>query len=415
MTTICGTNLSQGHTPFVRNNKLKSNAQLNVMGWVVDSLLENNTVENADVGATIADAARNIVLRKNVFHKVDKPYDYNSHSVVINPMEELESAMYEAANLMGWESPEDMPAEWQAIKKKAAHVNSTPEDVSTLWEKVVKSFAKFNLGTVVPNRIIEALMGVEIQTPNWRTADSIIRAGGSGSSQLMLRVPDSRFKSCLKLSVKPGDLPTDEWSFTIPQLNLEPGKSIDINATLSKPAGKAQMLRVPLQGELSGDGWKVRFTTTIANRWNAISLDKFKISKPLDNPLGRQSKLGYIKYQSIPKAAKEQLSDAPTEKGRFVFASLYSDASNAGKVLYGITILNAKIAGSVRFQFNRNCLFFVNGNITGTTLGRGQWGFASLDAGENKIEMLMLPSKRDGWKFGIPRITWVENTMMIEQ
>jgi len=67
-----------------------------------------------------------------------------------------------------------------------------------------------------------------------------------------------------------------------------------------------------------------------------------------------------------------------------------------------------------RFQFSGNCLLFVNGKIIGTTLGRGQWGFASLQDGENKVEILMLPSKRDEWRFGLPKITWVEKAMVIE-
>jgi hypothetical protein len=76
--------------------------------------------------------------------------------------------------------------------------------------------------------------------------------------------------------------------------------------------------------------------------------------------------------------------------------------------------LKAKSPVKVKFQFADNSLFFVNGRIVGTTLGRGQWGFVRLEEGENKIELIMLPSKRDAWRVGLPRITWVEKAMALE-
>jgi len=151
-----------------------------------------------------------------------------------------------------------------------------------------------------------------------------------------------------------------------------------------------------------------------ADPWDAIVLEKFKVSQALENPLGKQRRLGYIKYEQIPKPQVDRLVDGPMESGRFAFASLYADAASEGKVIYGTTTLKAKSPITVKFEFSGNCLFFVNGKIVGTTLGRGQWGFARLEEGENKIEMIMLPSKRDEWRFGLPRITWVEKVMVLE-
>lgn len=399
----------------IRNNELKCSAKLEVTGNIVDCLFEKNRVSNANVGATIDDAARNIVLRNNVFQGVYKPYEYNPQSVVIRPAEELWAAMDGVSALMGWQSQKDMPAEWLEISTNKELINATHEQVIAVWEKAVKAFAKQNAGKPISDKVAETLLGLQIQTPNWQTINPTIRNIIAGTGSLLIRVPKSRVKAHLKLSVRPQDFPFEGWSFMIPEFDLEPGKNVDLNATITKPEVKVAMLRIPLYSELSGDGWKLNFMTTTADSRDAITMDKFKISQPLDNPLSKQSSLGYIKYENIPKPAKDQLVDASTQSGSFVFDSLYADPANAGKVIYATTTLKAKSPVTVRFQYSQNCLFFVNGKTVGTTLGRGQWGFVRLAEGENKVEMLMLPSKVNRWRFGLPQITWVEKTMVIEQ
>ena len=398
----------------VRNNELKCSAKLDVMGWVVDSLLEKNKVENADVGVTIADAASNIVLRNNLFDKVRRPYEYSPPSVVIRPAEELVSALSGVSALMGWQSRRDMPAEWLEILADKRLAGASPEQVGAAWEKAVQAFARQTAGKPVSDKIAETLLGVKVLAPNWQTAYPTVRDGRAGSCPLLIRIPGSRVKAHLKLSVRPEDFPLEGWSFAIPEGDLEPGKLVDLRATVTKPEGRARMLRIPLYGDLSGAGWKLAFMATAADPWDAITLDRFKVSRSLENPLGKQGRMGYIKYEQIPKPAKDQLIDGPMEFGRFALASLYADAASEGKMIYATTTLKAKSPVQVKFEFSGNSLLFVNGKVVGTILARGQWGFVRLDEGENKVEMLMLPSKREGWRFGLPRITWVEKAMVLE-
>ena len=399
----------------VRNNALKCSAKLNVMGGAVDCLLEKNRVENADVGATIAETAGNIVLRNNVFQKVGKPYEYNPQSVVIRPAEELWAAMDGVSTLLGWQSGADMPAAWREIAANKELTEATAEQLSPVWEKAVRAFAEQNAGKPISDKMAETLLGLKILTPNWQTAYPTVRDGRAGSSPLLIRAVGSRVKAHLKLSVRPEDFPPQGWSFAIPEFDLEPGQAISLNATITKPAGRAHMLIIPLYGELSGAGWKLAFTTTAADSSDGITLDKFKVSQPLANPLGKQSRMGYIKYEQIPKSAAAELIDAPLEFGRLAFASLYADAANEGKLIYGTTTVKATGPVKVRFQFSENSLFFVNGKIVGTTLGRGQWGFVRLEEGENKVEVIMLPAKRNQWRCGLPHITWAEKPLLLEQ
>ena len=209
-----------------------------------------------------------------------------------------------------------------------------------------------NADKPISDKVVETLLGVKVLAPNWQTAYSTVRDGKAGSRPLLIRAAGSRVKAHLKLSVRPEDFPFEGWSFAIPDSDLEPGKSVDLNATITKPEGKARMLSIPLYGELSGTGWKLTFTTSVTDVWDTITLDRFKVSQPLENPLGKQGRIGYIKYEQIPKPAKDQLIDGPMEFGRFAFAPLYADAASEGKIIYGTATLKAKSQVKVKFQIS---------------------------------------------------------------
>jgi len=93
---------------------------------------------------------------------------------------------------------------------------------------------------------------------------------------------------------------------------------------------------------------------------------------------------------------------------------MFADAADEGKLVYGVATVKAKSPVTVKLQFGSNTLLYVNGKVVGTTLGRGQWGFARLVEGDNKVEMVMLPAKRSEWRMSFPRITWVEKAMVVE-
>lgn len=410
----------------IRNNELKSNAKLDVTGNIADCLFEKNNISYANIGATIDPRARNIVLSKNTFNKVLKPYQYDPRSVVIRPIEELWSAMDGVSALMGWESREDMPAGWPEIYANKELVNTTQDQLIPLWEKAVIAFAKQYSDKSVSDKLAEVLLGLQIQEPNWQAMYSNTRDGRAGNSPLLIRVTDSRVKAHMKLSLRSEDFPLDGWIFKIPESDLEPGKSTEFNSTITKPEGKASMLKIPLNGEITGDGWKLQFTKTIVDSYDKISLEKFKFSRPMDNLVSNQLtnnmdnpgqipqiRLGYIKYEDIIKPDINQLIDASVTSGGFNFEPLYSGTGNEGKLIYGITTLKAKSPVTAKFEFSRNCLLFVNGKIVGTNLGRGQWGFIRLEEGDNKVEMIILPIKNNNWHFGFPVITWIEKNDLV--
>ena len=398
----------------VRNNRLESNAKLNVMGWVADSLLEGNEVCNADAGVTISDAARNIVLRNNTFQNVVRRFAFEPQSVVIAPGEDLLAGLDDVRSTL---SPAEATA-WRPVDDVESLRDASPEQVEALRRKAIRELADVVNGRAIPLQAIEQLLGVQVLTPNWRTVYSILRDGREGTQPLLFRVPNSKVTAHLNLSISAEDLPGPGWSFEIPEFDLKPGMTVDQNARITKPKGTARFARFPLTGELSGDGWKLLFHTTVFDPYDRIALSEFRVSRPLPNPC-EPGKLGYIAYSQIPRPADDQLIEAPTEHGRFAFASLYQgegteDVDLKNAILYGKTVLQAHAPAKIKLLFSRPCLVYVNGQILGTTLGRGQWGFANLQEGNNVVELIMMPSQRDEYRFSLPQIVWASHPTVLD-
>ena len=222
----------------IRNNKLNSSAKLDVVGNIVDCLLEKNIVSNAGVGVTIHDDARNIVLSKNVFDAVSKPYEYSSKSVVIRPLEELHSAMEGVCTLLGWKTREAMPVEWREIATNQELVSATAEQLLPVWEKLVRAFARQNRAKPVSEKVVDALLGIRVQTSSWQSAAPKARDGKAGQSSLRVCIPNSRVKAHLKLSVQPEDFPFDGWEFAFPELCLNRGRARKRTRRLRSPREK---------------------------------------------------------------------------------------------------------------------------------------------------------------------------------
>ncbi len=390
----------------VRSNRLESNSKLNVMGWVEDALLEGNEVCNADTGVTISEAARNIVLRNNSFQNVVRRYTFDPQSVSLPPGEDLLAGLGDVHSAL---SPAEAAA-WQLVVEGEALRDAPPEQIEALRHKAIRELAAVLNGRPIPLEALQQLLGLNVLTPNWQTAFPILRDGQAGTRPLLVRVANRKVATHLALSIPAADLPGPSWAFDIPEFDLQPGTTVDKNAQITKPAGAARLVRFPLLGTLTGDGWELQFSTTVFDPYDQIALGSFRVSRPLPNPCAKGT-LGYIPYAQIPRPADDQLVAAPTEFGRFAFASLYQGESSEktsldGAILYGKTVLRVREPVKIKLSFSNYCLVFVNGQILGTTLGRGQWGFANLQEGDNLIELIMLPSARDEYRFGLPRIVW---------
>ena len=424
----------------VRNNLLNDNARLNVQGTVVESLLEGNQINQTETGISVDPSAQNIVLRGNRFQDVEKPYNCPETSVCIDPVERFNDQLASVIVLLK-KSGRKIPKDWPV------HGAKTPQQIESIRIQALRALtadAETNSDAAASSRqtvsaeIAQTLTGLTIQFPNWATTYWTLRDGKEGTCWLLTRPYYCALPAHLKLSIPEEWFPlaseANGWKFEFAEYDLEPGKTpVDINAKITKPAGVTRLLRFPLRAELTGadsDGkpWSLTFEQTISDPYDSIPISGFRVSKPLDNPLNRtqgvSQKLGYIPYNLIPQPQPEELVDAPTEFGRFAFASLFAPQEQAdpqtkqpteskptnsdGQLIYGTSTLKVSESTKIQVRFDSNFLLYVNGEVAGTTLSHGQWGFVQLNAGENRIEFLSLPLPRGEFRVSIPTILWAE-------
>ena len=431
-----------------RNNKLRDNAKLNVQGTVVESLLEGNLVANTEAGIVVSSSASEIILRGNQFQNVERPYVCEDQSVCLDTVERFNAGLASAVVLLK-KSGREIPDGWPTDGAKTA------DQIEAVRLKAIRSLSTGPQGQTadvqvpVSAEIAEFLTGLKIQFPNWATTYWTIRDGKAGTCWLLPRPYFCTLKAHLKITVPEDWFPLASeqggWKFVFPEYDLIPGEtSRDENAQITKPSGVTRLLRFPLKAELTGTGsdgkpWSLTFQQTIFDPHDSIPLEGFRVSRPLNNPLNRvqgvSQKLGYIPYSQIPKPNDADLVAAPTEFGRFAFVSLYEPietaketaetAETAGaakkpipenpdaQLIYGVSVLNVSAATKVKIRFGGNFLLYVNGEIVGTTLQRGQWGFACLNEGENRIEFLTLPTGREEFRGTIPSILWADRPELL--
>ena len=166
----------------VRNNRLESNAKLNVMGWVEDALLEGNEVCNADTGVTISEVAQNIVLRNNTFQNVVCRYAFDPQSVALPPGEDLLAGL---GDVRGALSPAEAAA-WQPVAGGESLRDAPPEQIEDLRHKAIRELAAVLKGRPIPLEALLQLLGLNVLTPNWQTAFPILRDGQAGTRPLLV-------------------------------------------------------------------------------------------------------------------------------------------------------------------------------------------------------------------------------------
>lgn len=403
----------------VRRNELQFNAKINVMGNVSDALIERNQILDSDAGILVDPAARGILLSANRFQRVKRPFTVSPESVILDSAEAL------ARNLeaCGLEVP------WLPVTPKLTSPKApkTPEELAAIRTQTIAKFAedRRTANRPITAEEVELLTGLQISFPNWATADALLKDGQAGSAPLYLRAANSQVAATLRFEVRPEDFPRDGWSFEFPEFVLKPGEAVAQNLKLTKPAGAARLLRLPLTAELVGDGWTLRFPLTASDPWGELPLTDWLLSAPLPNPAPQTQPagIGYLSYEKLPKPASETLTPQVAQNGRLNLTPPATSASASessspesadGSVFYASATLEAHDAAQIRLQnWSRNALVFVNGKLIGTNQNRGQWGFADLNPGSNLIEVWVYASKRNSFQFTVPRITWASDPFAI--
>lgn len=393
----------------VRGNFLIHSAKLNVMGPVCEAIIENNSIINSPIGITVDPAARGIFLRENEMVNVQRPYDFAPESVVSDPVE-----IFRANVLAVSERPDGTLPE--TISEMLPETIS-PDSLDSLRAQVIRNFAARCAEEKRAATPLEAelLTGVKLDFPNWQTTWHVLQNGEAGTNPLYIQVRNPLVAATLQMRVKPEDFPLEGWTFELPEFKLEPGKAVAENMKIAKPEGFGALVPIPITGTLrAADGsWTLEFTTRAINPWAEATPKDWLVSAPMENPnpTKHPAGIGYVKYENLPKVPADQLTEQTAQDKKLTLIPSEADptAQTAadGQVVYAVTTITAKNPARIGLKnWSSGALVFVNGRLIGTNQQRGQWGFAELNEGENRIECWIYVSKRNQFQFKVPSITW---------
>ncbi|MDO4857558.1 MAG: hypothetical protein Q4A17_06415 [Thermoguttaceae bacterium] len=393
----------------VRRNCLIHNTKLNVMGPVCEAIIENNSIINSPIGITVDPAARGIFLRENEMDEVQRPYDFAPESVVSDPVE-----IFRANVLAVSERPDGTLPE--TISEMLPETIS-PDSLDSLRARVIREFAALcaKEKRVVTPLEAELLTGVKLDFPNWQTTWHVLQNGEAGTNPLYIQVRNPLVAATLQMRVKPEDFPLEGWTFELPEFRLEPGKAVAENMKITKPEGFGALVPIPITCTLTAaDGsWTLEFTTRAINPWAEATPKDWLVSAPMENPnpTKHPAGIGYVKYENLPKVPADQLTEQTAQDKKLTLIPSEADptaqAAADGQVVYAVTTITAKNPARIGLKnWAQGALVFVNGRLIGTNQQRGQWGFAELNEGENRIECWIYVSKRNQFQFKVPSVTW---------
>lgn len=393
----------------VRGNCLIHNTKLNVMGPVCEAIIENNSIINSPIGITVDPAARGIFLHDNLMDGVQRPYDFSPESVVSDPVE-----IFRANVLAVSERPDGTLPE--TISEMLPDTIS-PDSLDSLRAQVIRNFAARCAEEKRAATPLEAelLTGVKLDFPNWQTTWHVLQNGEAGTNPLYIQVRNPLVAATLQMRVKPEDFPLEGWTFEFPEFKLEPGNAVAENMKITKPEGFGALVPIPITSTLTAaDGsWTLEFTTPAINPWAEATPKDWLVSAPMENPnpTTRPAGISYMKYEDLPKVAAEQLTEQTAQDKKLTLippdADTNAQAAADGQVVYAVTTITAKNPARIGLKnWAQGALVFVNGRLIGTNQQRGQWGFAELNEGENRIECWIYVSKRNQFQFKVPSVTW---------
>ncbi len=379
---------------LMRRNTLHSNAHFEVLGDADGVLLENGLVKNADNGIHVQARSNNVVLRGNRFDNVKKPY-ICADNTMLSKRERLAGAISGAGTILG----DKAPPEWKALLGKIKTAKA-PEEV---YAKAVKVLAGQQKNKPVSGKVIEALLGIKIEAPNWRSVSGIF-SGRGGKANLLITSPKANLPCRIKF--KPARIPG--WKITGSVMECDPGTSGRAFLAITKPAGRITAFMLPMLCMAKGKDWTLVFDTEISNTAYPYALTDFLVAGPFKNKSGKkidttvhppELKLNVSsKYTTLD--GRKGWKQVKANRGRIELNKLFKHSNMA--VAYAVAVLRAKKPIQIRLNFiNKTTLCFVNGKQVGTPLQRGHWGCVALKKGDNVLMLVSTNLSDPRWQIGV--------------
>jgi hypothetical protein len=257
-----------------RRNILHSNARIETeqyiwrsiqRGAVQDVVIENNIIRDADVGINVRGENKGVVIRGNRFERVREPLIGLNDEVFMHPAERLTSQLSgekiipsELLEAPAWQTA------WSKLKNLENEDPLLPEvsdEVRTCQTKLAQA-AALTISDGLSLELFHALTGLTIRESSSAELVSVLADGNGGYAKTQFTVSLPLWSIPIILSLKLPPLPG--WQATTSRpVELKPGGSAVIDATLAIPAGVWGKPTIPLSCRVSGQGWNTNLSGTV--------------------------------------------------------------------------------------------------------------------------------------------------------
>ncbi len=367
---------------LMRRNILHSNAHLEVLGDADGVLIENCLVKNADNGIHIQRRSRNVVLRGNRFENVKQPYICSDTNTLLSQKEKIAGAIEGAAAMLG----KNCPPQWKALQTKLDN-GAVPREI---LKQALTALSRQQKGKAVDGKVMEVLLGLKINTPNWRTVADVFQGRGS-VGRLLMTSPATYLP--VKVTITPEKIAG--WDIKSDPMSCWPGSGGRAFLKITKPIGKITVFMLKLHCTAQGEGWNIAYNTRIDNGRYSYQINDFLVAGPFENKSGKaidstvhppEISLNVSRSYHTP-TGRSDWRVVQANHGVLNFKTIFKRKTLS--VAFAVAVIRATHPIMIRLRYeNKNTLCRVNGKNIGTAMNHGQWGCVQLKTGDNVVMLI---------------------------
>lgn len=373
----------------VRRNHLHNNARIALgAGNMEDLVIENNLVEDADVGIEMT-AIPGVLLRGNQFHNVRQPLAGKTGAAWMHPAERLLTQLG-SADFAALE--QRAPAAWRTARDRLALLTQLPAYDPALVEQLrataltlLKEVAAADKSPV-PVALWCALLGVEFDTQPGRDLSDAIRGGTGGAGFALVSGTAASWSPPFKLTLTA--------NAAARTCEVRAGQPWNPRVPCGVAAGAWSAADTALTLAAAGDAWQL---TTCAVVHDSVqrAIDEWMLAGPFPNVTGKlvdDAVHGPEKHLDLAAdydglAGKVRWQPALITNATHTLDLAARFGADRPGVAYALAVLRAARPVTVNFRWANylETMVWLNGRQIGTQWRLGNSPSVTVPAGDNVL------------------------------
>ena len=392
----------------VRGNVLRSNGNIAIVGSPADTVIDHNTVREAQVGISVSGGATGVLLWRNQLEGLDRPVTPAVNQAFAHPADLALAGMNTAERYL----PQAPPAGWPEIRRRLVALQSEdPAGTQTVMGvQACLSDAGKALSALpgpLPANLVRSLFSLETNSNPWAMA-GYIDANKGGDQYLDLYLLSAAWAPPLEVTAQLAA--PDTWRITAPPpLALKPGASaVRLRVGMNIPLRTWGVYRVPLTYTFKGAGWQLQATDSFTfgtgpiKDWAVVGPFRNETKSALDRAVHPPERSQDLSAEYDTPAGKLKWQTVTSPDGAMKLKDLLGDGTR--QVAYAVGVIRAAREIPVSLSATNGAsglAVFVNRQLAlETQRGGEKRGPVTLAAGDNVV-FVIISSLGAEWSFSV--------------